>query len=367
MVTLTPSQRRLVEHPLEDKIFLEGPAGAGKTTAGVERLRRLVSLGVPAGSILLVVPQRTLAGPYEAVLNSAQLPAGGVASAVTIGGLAQRMVHLFWPLAAARAGFAHPGEPPTFLTLETAQYYMARLVRPLLAEGYFESVTISRNRLYSQVLDNLNKAAVVGFPYTEIGPRLKAAWVGETSQARIYADAQDCANRFRLYCLEHNLLDFSLQLEVFVRYLWPDPLCRDTLRRTYRHLLVDNVEEDTPVAHDLLRAWLPDFDSALLVYDTDAGYRRFLGADPQSGYALRALCSEQVVFEDSFVTPPVLVSLGARLGKALGQSVALPPAPRRAQDGLSFAYQRYFPQMLDWVAGQVAELVKPKALHRVRS
>ena len=56
-----------------------------------------------------------------------------------------------------------------FLTLETAQYYMAHLVRPLLEQGYFESVTIDRNRLYSQILDNLNKAAVVGFPHTKIG------------------------------------------------------------------------------------------------------------------------------------------------------------------------------------------------------
>jgi hypothetical protein len=358
MVTLTSSQRHLIDRPLDRKIFLEGPAGAGKTTAGVERLLHLVSQGAPAGSILLVVPQRTLAVPYEAVLNSAQLAAGGVASIVTIGGLAQRMVHLFWPLAAARAGFTHPGEPPIFLTLETAQYYMARLVRPLLAEGYFESVAISRNRLYSQILDNLNKAAVVGFPYTEISQRLKSAWVGETSQARIYADAQDCAHRFRQYCLEHNLLDFSLQLEVFVRHLWPDPLCRDYLLGTYQHLVVDNVEEDTPVTHDLLRAWLPDLDSALLIYDTDAGYRRFLGTDPQSGYALRDLCSEQVVFDESFVTPPGLASLGARLGKALGQSVSLPAAPRRARDVLAFEYHRYFPQMLDWVAGKVAELVK---------
>ena len=357
MLTLTSAQRRLSERPLDRKIFLAGPAGAGKTTTGVARLRHLVDQGVPASSILLVVPQRTLAAPYDAALNSAELPAGGTGRAVTVGGLAQRMVQLFWPQVAGRAGFAHPTQPPIFLTLETAQYYMARLVRPLLAQGYFESVTIARNRLYSQVLDNLNKAAVVGFPSTEIGQRLNSAWVGESSQARIYNDAQDCANRFRQFCLEHNLLDFSLQLEVFVRHLWPDPLCQAYLRSTYRHLLVDNVEEDTPVAHDLLRAWLPDFDSALLIFDTDAGYRRFLGTDPQSGSALRELCSEQVIFDASFVTPPGLINLGARLGGALGQPVPQPPAPRRAREVLSFEYRRYFPQMLDWVAEQVADLV----------
>jgi len=47
--------------------------------------------------------------------------------------------------------------------------------------------------------------------------------------------------------------------------------CRETLQATYRHLIYDNTEEDTPVAHDLIREWLPDFDSALLVFDREAG------------------------------------------------------------------------------------------------
>ncbi|NIN64482.1 MAG: hypothetical protein GTO63_07225, partial [Anaerolineae bacterium] len=71
-----------------------------------------------------------------------------------------------------------------------AQYFMARIVRPLLDQGYFDSVTIDRNRLYSQILDDLNKAAVVGFLHTEIGERLKAAWAGEEREKRIYDEAQ---------------------------------------------------------------------------------------------------------------------------------------------------------------------------------
>ena len=36
--SLTDEQIALVEAPIQTKIFLEGPAGAGKTTTGVERL-----------------------------------------------------------------------------------------------------------------------------------------------------------------------------------------------------------------------------------------------------------------------------------------------------------------------------------------
>jgi superfamily I DNA/RNA helicase len=309
MNTPTILQAEVIRRPGNTKIFLEGPAGVGKTTTGVERLLQLLENGERGDSILVITPQRTLAAPYIDGLNSLRLPSGGSVTTLTLGGLAQRMVNLFWPLVAQRAGFTQPDAPPTFLTLETAQYYMAYLVRPLLKEGYFDSVIIDRNRLYSQIIDNLNKASVVRFPYTEIGERLKAAWTGEPGQLRVYDDTQVCATRFRQFCLENNLLDFSLQMDVFANFLWPLDHCYDYLTRTYRHLIIDNIEEDTPLAHDLLSDWLAQCKSALVIYDRDAGYRRFLGADPDNAYRLKDICDEQYAFEDSFVTNPEIEEL----------------------------------------------------------
>jgi len=362
---LSPDQLQVVQAPLDARIFLEGPASCGKTTAGVERLLSLMESGVPGSSILLLVPQRTLAAPYQRALLTPGAVAGGQVDIVTMGGLARRMIELFWPLVAGQAGFAWPDQPPAFLTLETAQYYIAHLVRPLLEEGYFDTVTIDRNRLYSQIIDNLNKAAVVGFPYTEIGARLQAAWGGDPGQARIYQDAQACAERFRQYCLAHNLLDFSLQMEIFRQQLWGTPACREYLESTYRHLIADNIEEDTPVAHDLLLEWLPRFDSALLIYDQGAGYRRFLGTDPESAYRLKDLCSQPVIFERSFVTSPAVTILSEELADALHRAPGQPiPAGTETsfQEALSYDTQRFFPQMLDWVAAQIAYLVNEDGL-----
>ena len=106
---------------------------------------------------------------------------------------------------------------------------MAHIVRPLLDEGYFGSVTMDRNRMYSQILDNLNKAAIVGFPIPR-SARLDCAYFGDPAQRRVYADAQECAIRFREYCLQNNLLDFSLQLEIFSNILWPLDIVRTISR-----------------------------------------------------------------------------------------------------------------------------------------
>ncbi len=354
-VPLTPAQISIVEAPLNARLFLSGPAGSGKSTAGVERIRWLLQQGVAGESILLLTPQRTLQEPYLELLYSPERAAGGEATPATLGGLARRAVDLFWPLAAEAAGFAHPEQPPIFLTLETAQYYMAYLVRPLLEQGYFESVSIDRNRLYSQILDNLNKSAAVGFPYTEIGARLDAAWYGDPAQRRVYADAQECASRFRAYCLENNLLDFSLQIEVFWQYLWPEPIVRQYFTRTYRHLVYDNVEEDVPRAHDLIRDWLPEFDSALLIYDEDGGYRKFLGADVETGWALRPLCDQQVTLDKSLVMSAEIARLRANLLQAISPSGKAPggrPGPE-----LQTIQTRFYPELLDAVAAETRRLL----------
>ena len=356
MPSLSPNQRQIIESPLDTRLFVSGRAGTGKTKAGVERARFLLTQGVPADSILLLTPQRTLQEPYLDLFESPQRAAGGEVTSATIGGLARRMTDLFWSFAAEEAKFKSPDRPPVFLTLETAQYYMAHLVRPLIEEkGYFESVTINRNRLYSQIIDNLNKAAVMGFPHTEIGSRLDSAWFGDPAQRRVYADAQECATLFRQFCLGHNLLDFSLQLEIFANILWRNEQARSYLTQTYRHLIYDNVEEDMPRAHDLIREWMPKFDSALLLYDEGAGYRNFLGGDAVSGFALSELSDSVVELNDSFVSSENVIRLSNALVSAIRhEEVGEAGGTESAMD---FITTHFHPEMLDKVTSKITELI----------
>jgi hypothetical protein len=324
----------------------------------------MLQVGLNAAGILVLAPQRSLLRPYQEVQRQSDLPGGEEIETLTIGGLARRSVDLLWPAIAPEAGFAKPDRPPTFLTLETAQYYMERVVQPFITERYyFEEVRLSHERVYSQLLDNLNKAALIGFPYSEVGQRLIKAWAGPSQQTVTFAQVQDCLNRFRAYCLEHNLLDFSLQIELF-RGLLQHDWFRDKLYGRYRHLIVDNVEEDTPLTHDLLREWIPHAASALIVYDTDAGYRSFLGADARSAYALRSVCDEIVEVHESGVMSPAVQSLEALVTHVLADDSDLPMRTGSVHiagdlhEALAYGGGRFHPQMLDWVVTRVVELAQ---------
>jgi len=382
--TLTPAQASLTEDP-SGKRFIEGPAGCGKTSGALAHIVSLVDSGVPAGEILLLVPQRTLALPYLHIFHHPAFPAGRVLEVHTLGSLSRRMLQLFWLVVAGAAGFARPDQPPTFLNLETAQYFMAHLVRPLLDDGLFSSVSLDRNRLYSQVIDNLNKSALVGFPLEQLGERLKSSWLGEPGQLRVYDDVQTCAGLFRSYCLANNLVDYSLQVEVFIKYLWQLPLSRGYLLRSFRCLVFDNPEEDVPVMHDLVAEWLPVFETALLVYDSNGGLRSFLGADPQSAHRLKHLCDQGQVWDQTLVCPDSIVDLENKLGrifssapggqgtftavespevssiKGMLETSETGPGPDGSKtdfrSAIRFSFHRFFPEMMDWVADQIAELV----------
>jgi hypothetical protein len=107
---------------------------------------------------------------------------------------------------------------------------------------------------------------------------------------------------FRNYCLQNRLLDYSLLIEVLVKNIWPKSICRDHFFKTWEVLIAENVEEDVPAAHDLVKQWIPEMGSSLVIYDRNGGYRQFLGADPVSAYSIKDFCSQKLVLDQPVST-----------------------------------------------------------------
>lgn len=358
-ILYSPVQKEVINYPLSGSLFIYGNAGTGKTAAATARLIQMLQNGIPAERILVLAPQRTLLTPYlEALLDEDEGQPGNL-TAITLSGLARRMTELFWPLVASEAGFGHPENPPIFLTLETTEYYVAQITNPLLDQGFFNSIVIDRNRLFSQIIDNLNKAAIGCFSHLEIGDRLKSAWNGDRNHLKVYDDAQFCASQFRNYCLENNMLDFSLQINLFYHIIWQNPICRQYLFSTYPHIIIENIDEDTTFTHQILEAWLPHTESALIIFDTNGGFRRLLGANPKSALKLLEQCPDNIQFTNSFVTSEELRWLDSALGACIRHNERIEaPANIQLSDLLEFDFKRFFPEMIDWTAYTIADLIR---------
>lgn len=343
---------------LQGSLFLEGLAGSGKTTAALSRLQHLLAER-PGQPLLVLIPQRSLGKPYFDAIYHDPSFSGSPPAILTLGGLARRMISLFWPLAAQQAGFGDPLRPPQYLTLETAQYCMAQIVDPKMEQGFFHSITIDRNRIYSQIIDNMNKAAVVRFPLQEIAARLKADQNLEPSMALALEHAQACALDFRQYCLAHNALDFSLQIDMFLNHIWQLDICREYFYSNFRHLICDNLEEDVPATHDLIIEWLPRFDSALLIMDHNGGYRSFLGADPLNAEQLKSCCHQHILAQPVTPQSPTLQSFKQSLLACMLGEPALQTKADISKTLTSVDY-RFYPQMISGVVEQIKSLLNEK-------
>lgn len=350
-------QVRIANFVESPTLFLQGNASTGKTTAALMRLESITSAhGSGIGeSILVLIPQRSLGSPYQEFLTKRLGAASDQVSILTMSSLVRRMVDLFWPLLGAYKIFKHPFEKPAFLTLETSQFYMSQIVEPMLAHGKFSTVSLPLYRLCSQLVDNLNKSALVGFSHEEIGARLASAWLGDASRQNVYSDVQEAVTKFRQLCLENNLLDYSLQVELFNNYLWSNQSFQKYIQNQYQHLIYDNCEEDPPYVHDILIDWLPFFKSSLIILDENSGFRSFLGADPTSALRLSKSSEKIVRTAQSFVSSKPLQALGSCFLDLQNCEVS----SNLINETLVFPKQRirFFPDLLAALTEDIADLV----------
>lgn len=353
--TLTPLQQGIVT--AAGSVFLHGPAGTGKTTIVHERLRSLLADGEPAYAILVLVadlPQR------DQIVSFIQQSGPGAYADLKLlyyHQLAREMVQLFWPLVAGNAGFASAYRPPVFIGYDLAQLLMWRLVQPQLDRGAFADLRRRPQQIVSQLLDTLNRAALNQLPLDEATARQMATWASEPAHMRHLQQAETLARDFRRHCLRNNLLDLSLTVETFDRHVLGHAEFSRYFRERFRHVLVDNVEEQTPAGQAFVARMLASTDSALVVYDSGGGYRRFLAADPTGANRLRFKATRVYELGQRFVASPALAQLGDVLSNTI---MGRRPPIEAPGDGAAtlpvsaVIHTRYRREMVWQVAAQIA-------------
>jgi hypothetical protein len=349
--------REIVAFPSDQgrSLFVHGFAGTGKTAALQRRLLSLLAAGSSSYTILTILPQPDAAQGFRDALVRGGLGPYSDLHVVTFTGLARELVALFWPLIADPAGFTAPHVPPTFLSYELAQVLMQRVIEPLRAQGAFEGLRLRPQQLLSQLLDNLNRAALNQLSLAQMEERLVSTWSGDPERILYFHQAADAARRFRQRCLESNSLDVSLVIDVFQHHLIGHPVFRDYFTERYRHLLVDNLEEMPPAGISFLRYLLPGRESAVLAYDDLGGYRRFLAADPDGAWSLREVCDQVLHLKENLVAAPAMVALGDVVHQRMTEGYAgvEPEAVRAVYRVIQPRYRR---EMIKQVVEEIGKL-----------
>ncbi len=360
--SLTATQQAAIAAP--GSLFLQGQAGSGKTTALLHRLARLLQEGESPYSILILLAEAADRRRIHIFLQQ-QLDDGDSDGlhhlhATTFTYLAREMVQQFWPLIARPAGFERPFQPPRYIHYDMAQLLMWRIVGDMLNEGAFAGITMRPQQIVSQALDNLNRAALNRLSLDDAAQRQLQSAAGEPDAARHIRDAMRAAQTFRAHCRRHSLIDVSLAVRVFDTQLLQHPEFHRYFRERFRHLLVDNVEEQTAAGQQFVASLLDVVQSAAIVHDHGGGYKQLLSAHPGGAAAFGELCRQSLTFEQQFVSSTPLVHLANAVENRL-LSAAQREAPLTVEQApraiLDVAQGRYRHEMAQNAVQRLADVL----------
>ncbi len=312
---LTPTQIAAVQ--ADSSSFLLGPAGTGKSTALRRRLLALLETKEPAYTMLVLVAELEHAQGFIDTLHGADLGSYSELNILTYNQLARQMLTLFWPLVARPAGFDRPYQPPTFLSYDLAQLLMWRVISPMLEAGVFANLPLRPQQIVSQLLDTLNRAALNRLTLEETNQRYIQSWTGDKEHLSHFHDAAAAAHQFRQTCLSRNLLDLSLVVRVFDQQLVQHPEFHTYFSERYRHLIIDNIEEQAPAGQNFVSSLMPTAETTAIAYDSGGGYKRFLAADPASANRFYNQCRRVFQFDLSFSSSSGMIELAQLVENSL--------------------------------------------------
>lgn len=347
----------------EGSSFLLAPAGSGKTTTLHHRLLHLLQQGEPAYTILVLVAEDEQREDFLDFLHQNDVGPYADLKITTYTYMAREMVTLFWPLVARPAGFAKPFQPPTPLTYDLAQLLMWQQITPLLENGAFADLRLRPQQIVSQLIDTLNRAALSGLSLDQAIERTIKTWSGLNDDLRHLHEAKTAARTFREHCRQNNLLDLSLTIRTFDTQLVHHQEFHRYFSERYRHMIVDNVEEQTPAGQNFIAELMNKTVSTTIAYDAGGGYKRFLSADPLNANQFHTLSQNTFHFDHSFTTTEPLDHLANLVENDLILGGTKKPSNRAGEAIIARIQGRYRHEMIAQLPHVLRELIDDHDVH----
>ena len=291
---LDPDQRQVAEH-LEGALCVLAGAGTGKTRAITYRIAYGVAVGAYQPTQVLAV---TFTARAAAEMRSrlADLGVNGT-QARTFHSAALRQLTYFWPTA---IGGRRPAiEKFKGRLVGTAAHRLGlsadrALIRDLSAEVEWAKVTMTLPEDYAQQAAALRREPPGG---------LEPATVAQVLAA--YEEAKT----------ERGVIDFEDVLLLMVGVLLDREDIADQVRGQYKHFVVDEYQDVSPLQQRLLDLWLGRRRQLCVVGDVSQTIYSFTGATPDflTGFTTRYAGARTVRLSRDYRSTPQVVSLANRV------------------------------------------------------
>ena len=314
---LDPEQRE-VATALRGPVAVIAGAGTGKTRAITHRIAYGVATGVYRPTSVLAVTFTTrAAGELRSRLQ--QLGAHGV-QARTFHSAALRQLQYFWPR-------AYGSDVPSVLdnrmslVAESAGRLRVRVdtarLRDLVSEIAWAKVSNVRPEDYARLAEQHHRSV---------------ASIDAETVARIFTGYEEAKR-------DRGRIDFEDILLCTAALISDHPDVAEQVRRTYRHLVVDEYQDVSPLQEALLTLWRGDSQEICVVGDPAQTIHSFAGAQPTflTGFARRFREATVVKLVRDYRSTPQVVGCANQVMAVAGASSLELVAQRPDGPQVSFA------------------------------
>lgn len=345
---LDPDQRQVAEH-LEGALCVLAGAGTGKTRAITYRIAHGVAVGAyQPTQVLAVTFTARAAGEMRSRLTDLGVP--GV-QARTFHSAALRQLTYFWPTAIG--GRRHEIERYKGRLVGTAAHRLGlsadrALIRDLAAEVEWAKVTMTLPEDYAQA------AAAQG--------RVGVGDLDPATVAQLLAVYEEVK-------AERGVIDFEDVLLLMVGILKDREDIAAQIRGQYKHFVVDEYQDVSPLQQRLLDLWLGHRRQLCVVGDVSQTIYSFTGATPDylTGFASRYDGARTVRLTRDYRSTPQVVSLANRVlsrSRRGAGALALPAGAVQLQaqrpSGPAVRFEAYDDDVAE-AAGVVAQVQRLQA------
>lgn len=256
-------------------IALEGICASGKTTAAIERFNYLISSrNGKSSDIMVFVPNRSQSYLWRSSISYNMADGTNISSYF---GFVQKELRKYWMTISNNSDF-NIGQDiePVFMNFEASQSVAAKIVSDIIESGGFAGINSTPERIAIKLTSALTRAVMGGVDYQEIGDRLAGSLDEESPiKKETFDDVNTVIKKYTDTLLENGVLDYGMAVYIYNRYLLCEPMYRAGLNERIKHLIVDNLEDVSPVEADLYKLLADGCDSVLYIYNREGGYEKY--------------------------------------------------------------------------------------------
>ena len=195
-------------------------------------------------------------------------------------GFIRRELSLYWPYVSQNCKEIKINIlKPEFASFDATNYAMKALVEHFRkSKGYFQDITSTSSKIASDLISNINNAALSLVPFDEIGTRLyNSLEVNDFLIKETYNQLDEVTMYYISKLLSNGVVDYGLSFYLYNNYLLHDP--RYTSINNIKYLIVDDIDEASPAEQELVFKIINKVDRAYLFYNPKGGLCSYYGAN----------------------------------------------------------------------------------------